>query len=78
LLPVVSTIEPNLFDSAISKVPRMRAWMFSSVASSARPANSCASEPRNASNIGAIAISSYRTPTRRAISAASVVEMSAV
>jgi hypothetical protein len=26
---------PNLFDKAISSVPRMRAWMFSSVASSA-------------------------------------------
>ena len=31
LLPVVRTIEPNLFESAISSVPRMRAWMFSSV-----------------------------------------------
>ena len=50
-------IEPNLFESAISSVPRMRAWMFSSAASGARPAKSPASAPRNAANIGWIGIS---------------------
>jgi hypothetical protein len=42
-LPVVSTSQPNLFDSAISRLPRMRAWMFSSVMSGSRPANVSAS-----------------------------------
>jgi hypothetical protein len=44
LLPVVSTMLPNLLDSAISSTPRMRAWMFSSVVSSGLPLNSSASE----------------------------------
>jgi hypothetical protein len=39
LLPVVSTIAPVLLDSAISSMPRMRDWRFSSVVSSGRPAN---------------------------------------
>jgi hypothetical protein len=58
LLPVVSTMEPNLLDSAISSVPRMRACRFSSVVSSARPANCGASAALKASNCGAMAISS--------------------
>ena len=29
LFPVATTSQPNLFDSAISSVPRMRAWRFS-------------------------------------------------
>jgi hypothetical protein len=58
LLPVVSTMLPNLLDSAISSTPRMRAWMFSSVVSCGRPANSCASACRKDSNIGLIEISS--------------------
>ena len=37
MLPVVSTSQPNLFDSAISRLPRIRAWRFSSVMSGSRP-----------------------------------------
>jgi hypothetical protein len=43
-------------DSAISSVPRVRAWMFSSVVSSARPANWGCSAVLKASKIGAMAI----------------------
>ncbi|MNS88239.1 hypothetical protein D3C71_2047730 [compost metagenome] len=78
LLPVVRTMEPNLLDSAISKVPRMRACRFSSVVSSGRPAKSCASAALKLSNIGAIEISSYCTPSRLAMSRASIQLMSAV
>ena len=49
---------PNLLLNAISSVPRMRAWMFSSVASSARPLNSPASDALKASNSGWMEISS--------------------
>ena len=35
LLPVASTSEPNLFEIAISRLPRIRAWRFSSVTSPA-------------------------------------------
>ncbi len=42
---------PNLFESPISSVPRMRAWMFSSVVSSGRPLNSSASAPLKDSNV---------------------------
>jgi len=57
LLPVVSTIEPNLLDNAMSSVPRMRDWRFSSAVSNARPLNSGARPARKASKIGRIAIS---------------------
>ena len=49
MLPVVSTMEPNLLDSAISRVPRMRDCRFSSVVSASRPSNSGASTADNAS-----------------------------
>ena len=39
-------------DSAINSVPRIRAWMFSSVVSSAKPAKSLASVALKASNSG--------------------------
>ncbi|CFP61748.1 Uncharacterised protein [Bordetella pertussis] len=78
MLPVVSTSRPVLLDSAISKVPRARAWMFSSVASTGRPANCGASAASKRSTTSPMAITSYCTPRRRAMSAASVREMSAV
>src|SRR5437763_7823727 len=40
LLPVVSSIGPNLLEIAIRITPRMRDWMFSSVVSTAEPARS--------------------------------------
>ena len=40
LLPVVSTIQPNLLESAMSTLPRMRAWRFSSAMSGSAPSNS--------------------------------------
>ena len=50
---MVSSSQPNLLENAISRLPRMRAWMFSSVASSAIPAkwllNACSIEPWTAS-----------------------------
>ena len=51
---MVSTSQPNLFDSAMSSVPRMRAWMFSSVTSSLRPLNGCASDFRKPLKTGVI------------------------
>ena len=56
LLPVVSSIEPNLFDSAISVTPRMRDWMFSSVMSGARLPKTGASMPVKASIAGPMPI----------------------
>jgi hypothetical protein len=58
LLPVVSTMEPNLLDRAMRNTPRIRAWMFSSVVSSGRPLNSWASDDLKASNSGTMEISS--------------------
>jgi hypothetical protein len=52
--------------------------MFSSVVSSARPANSGASVALTVSKAGRIDISSCRTPRRRAISCASCTLMPAV
>jgi hypothetical protein len=52
LLPVVSTIEPNLLDSAISVRPRMRDWMFSSVMSGGRLPKTGPSMPPKASIAG--------------------------
>lgn len=63
---------------AISSVPRMRAWMFSSVVSSGRPAKSWAKDALKASNWGTMEISSYRTPMRCAMSRASIQLISAV
>ena len=37
LLPVETTIQPNVVESAINVMPRMRAWMFSSVMSGLVP-----------------------------------------
>ena len=78
LLPVVTTIEPNLLDIAMSSVPRMRDCRFSSVVSSARPSKLGASCAPNASNIGLIAISVYFTPWIFAISRESSTLMPAV
>ena len=46
------------YDKAINNVPRMRAWMFSSVVSSCVPSKSALSEPKKASNSGTIDTSS--------------------
>ena len=43
LLPVVRTSQSNLLDRAISRLPRIRAWMFSSVRSAGRPSNTAQS-----------------------------------
>src|SRR5438270_3731101 len=48
LFPVVNTRWPNLFDSAINIVPRIRAWRFSSANPGFVPANVSASVSRNA------------------------------
>ena len=56
----------------------MRAWMFSSVRSSDRPAKVLASVPRKASKHGAMGSTSCFTPSRAAMSLASASEMSAV
>ncbi|CAB4852915.1 unannotated protein [freshwater metagenome] len=55
LLPVVSTIQPNLLESAISVVPRMRLCRFSSVRSGALSANASAVISRYALNAGSMA-----------------------
>ena len=55
LLPVVSTIQPNLFDSAINVVPRTRLCKFSSVRSGSRSTNDGASMSRYALNAGSMA-----------------------
>src|SRR2546430_8910160 len=47
LLPVATSIQPNLLDSAISRTPRARAWMFSSVRSGSLPLNGSASASLN-------------------------------
>ena len=51
---MVSTSQPNLLESAIKSVPRMRAWMFSSATSSASPLNGLASPRLKAATIGVI------------------------
>ena len=58
LLPVVSTMAPVLFDSAMRIVPRMRACRFSSVASGARCRNCGERVASSDSNTESIAISS--------------------
>ncbi len=78
LLPVVTTMEPDLFDSAMSSVPRMRDCRFSSVLSSASPSNGAASWRRKASKSGVIGISVYFTPWIFAISRASSMLICAV
>ena len=47
----------------MSSVPRMRAWMFSSVVSGFVPLNSSLSAPRNDSNMGSIGMKLYFTPS---------------
>jgi hypothetical protein len=43
LFPVVNTSQPNLFDSAMIRLPRMRACKFSSVMSRSRSSKTSAS-----------------------------------
>ncbi len=62
LLPVVSSKADRLFDSAISRLPRMRAWMFSSVTSRAVPANAPASVRSIASMTSSMGSVSVRMP----------------
>src|SRR5436190_1982043 len=62
LLPVATSIQPNLFDSAISSTPRARAWMFSSVRSVCLPLNAPASAASNASTIAPIGSSRHEQP----------------
>ena len=72
MLPVAITSQPNLFESAISSVPRMRACRFSSVRSGSRPANDGASAAPNASTIGSIGISRKSMPSDSASRRASL------
>ena len=72
----MSTSQPNLFDSAITRLPRMRAWRFSSARPGSRPANDslssrsysrmAASMPNSINSIprfAAIASASERVPS---------------
>ncbi|MNT14096.1 hypothetical protein D3C72_1490880 [compost metagenome] len=49
MLPVVTTIEPNLFEMAIRIVPRVRLCRFSSVMPSSVPSKRSDSAERNPS-----------------------------
>ena len=72
LLPVVSTSQPNLFDSVIRIVPRIRAWRFSSARPGSGPANGSASMSRNAAWAASIGTVSVRMPRLAASASASV------
>src|SRR5665213_3647036 len=57
LFPVVSTIHPWAFDSAMSSTPRMRLWRFSSVSPSGAPPTrgvSVSARARWAANLGIV------------------------
>ena len=56
---------------AISTIPRTRAWMFSSVTSAGRPANTPRIIASNASMAGSMATESRLAPSNPAVSAAS-------
>src|SRR5258706_12386357 len=62
LLPVESTSAPNLFDNDICTIARLRDWIFSSVASSGKPAKTGASVLRQASYISLMESNSKRMP----------------
>ena len=62
---------PVLLEMPISSTPRQRDWMFSSVMSGWRPANSPASAASVASNMPSIEITLYFTPSSFACSSAS-------
>ena len=67
-----------MFENAISSIPRMRAWRFSSVTSGLRPAKSGASAVRYAWKIGSMATAWNRTPSRFASVSASSLLIDAV
>ena len=71
LLPVATTMPPNLFDNAIRMAPRIRAWRFSSATFGSVSANGVASASRNPLKMSSIAISSNRQPRLRASSSES-------
>ncbi len=71
LFPVVSSISPNLLLIAISITPRSRDWIFSSVTSAPRPANTPAKDPATAALAASIETSSSRHPSAAATAAAS-------
>ena len=66
MFPVATTSQPNLFESAISRTPRMRAWRFSSVRSGSRPRNGSARVSRKPSTSGSIGSSRKSAPRRSA------------
>src|SRR6266545_1100070 len=66
------SIQPNLFDRAISSTPRMRAWTFSSARSGSRPANDSARAASKVSTIAEIGSSRKSQPRLSASSRASV------
>ena len=72
LLPVVSTIQSNLFDIVMRIVPRTRACRFSSASPGSVPANVSASMDVNASWAGSIEMVSVAMPRLRASASASV------
>ena len=74
LLPVVSTSQPNLLDSAISVVPRTRACRFSSARSGSRPSKLSDSMSRSAVNAGSMGMTRYSMPSVAARSRASSFE----
>jgi hypothetical protein len=76
LFDVVSTIQPNLLDSAISSTPRMRDWMFSSVRSGSWPMNDGASRSTSAWWAASMAMVRCSTPRFAASASASVIEWS--
>ncbi len=64
LLPVVSTIQPNLFEIVISTLPRIRACTFSSASPSAVPSNIGASISSKAACAGSIGTVCVRISSR--------------
>jgi hypothetical protein len=74
---VVSTSQPlNLFDSAMSTMPRIRDWRFSSVMSGARPAKLGASISSKAAWAGSMGMTRGSMPSSAHSFSASVREWS--
>ena len=71
LFPVVSTIQPNLLETVISTLPRMRACTFSSATLGVVPEKCSASISVKAMWAGSMGISQNSMPRLRASSAES-------